>query len=130
MKYFHCYRYSKGCFSNNLCVFFREMTYTNADVAEILKAHVLSIMEGSPNDVGTPKTLLNVRRNQVFKDSLRKILSSSFKAVHPLSVRFADDLGNSEGAVDLGGPTREFLRLACKEIFLKHVRIVRKVEHR
>ena len=32
-------------------------------------------------------------------------------------VKFADDIGQSEGAVDLGGPTREFLRLAIQELF-------------
>lgn len=31
-----------------------------------------------------------------------------------ISVKFADDDGNSEGAVDAGGPRREFLRLLVK----------------
>ncbi|XP_046852630.1 G2/M phase-specific E3 ubiquitin-protein ligase-like [Xenia sp. Carnegie-2017] len=30
---------------------------------------------------------------------------------------FADEIGSSEGAVDLGGPTREFLRLAVSGAF-------------
>ena len=30
------------------------------------------------------------------------------------SVKFADDDGNSEGAIDAGGPRREFLRLLIK----------------
>ena len=37
--------------------------------------------------------------------------------LHVPSVKFADELGSSEGAVDLGGPTREFLRLAVQEAF-------------
>ena len=32
-------------------------------------------------------------------------------------MKFADDMGTSEGAVDQGGPTREFLRLAVKEMY-------------
>ena len=34
-----------------------------------------------------------------------------------MSVKFADDVGLSEGAVDLGGPTQEFLRLAVRELY-------------
>lgn len=77
-------------------------------------------MHGSPNDPEVPKNLLNVRRNHVFLDSIRKILSASYNHSIPISVKFADDLGVSEGAVDLGGPAREFLRLAVKEIYTKH----------
>lgn len=36
---------------------------------------------------------------------------------HPLSGKFADEFGKSEGAVDQGGPTREFLRLAISQMF-------------
>lgn len=32
-------------------------------------------------------------------------------------MKFADDMGASEGAVDQGGPTREFLRLALKAMY-------------
>ena len=38
-------------------------------------------------------------------------------ASRALSVKFSDDCGGSEGAVDLGRPTREFLRLAIRELF-------------
>ena len=34
-------------------------------------------------------------------------------------MKFADDAGNSEGAVDSGGPTRELFRLAVNELFKK-----------
>ena len=34
-------------------------------------------------------------------------------------MKFADDQGNSEGAVDTGGPTREFFRLAVNNLFTK-----------
>ena len=33
---------------------------------------------------------------------------ASFVPSRRLSVKFADDVGQSEGAVDLGGPTQEF----------------------
>ena len=38
-------------------------------------------------------------------------------ASRALSVKFSDDCGGSEGAVDLGGLTRECLRLAIRELF-------------
>ena len=46
-------------------------------------------------------------------------MKDGFEPSHPLSVKFADDVGSSEGAVDLGGPTRKFLRLAVKDVFCK-----------
>lgn len=37
----------------------------------------------------------------------------------PISVKFADDDGVNEGAVDTGGPTQEFFHLAVNEMFSK-----------
>lgn len=68
-------------------------------------------MVGQPSDVEVSKNLINVRSNHVFADGIKKIGRSKFQASLPLSVEFADELGSSEGAIDLGGPTREFLRL-------------------
>ena len=74
-------------------------------------------MTGQPADVDVPKNLINVRRKCVFEDGMRKISRPKFQNTHPISVKFADDAGSSEGAVDLGGPTREFLRLALHGAF-------------
>lgn len=69
------------------------------------------------NDIGSPKNLINVRRKHCFKDAVNKLSRPGFMPNRKLLVRFADDLGQSEGAVDLGGPTREFLRLAIAEMY-------------
>ena len=37
-----------------------------------------------------------------------------FSPYNRISIKFADNEGNSEGAVDVGGPKREFLRLVVK----------------
>ena len=65
-------------------------------------------MLGLPSDPDVAKNL---------EDGIAKMSRSRFDASRPLSVKFADELGSSEGAVDLGGPTREFLRLAVQEAF-------------
>ena len=65
----------------------------------------------------TLKNLINVRRSNVLQDGLNKISRASFVPNRKLSVKFADDVGQSEGAVDFGGPTREFLRLSIRELF-------------
>ena len=74
-------------------------------------------MLGLPSDPDVAKNLINVRRNHVLEDGIAKMSRSRFDPSRPLSVKFADELGSSEGAVDLGGPTREFLRLAVQEAF-------------
>ena len=63
------------------------------------------------------RNLINVRRSNVLVDGMAKIARASFVPNRKLSVKFADDIGQSEGAVDLGGPTREFLRLSVRELF-------------
>ena len=65
----------------------------------------------------SPRNLINIRRTHVLDDGLKKLKKTSFVASRALSVKFSDDCGGSEGAVDLGGPTREFLRLAIRELF-------------
>ena len=78
------------------------------------------MMMGQSSDVDVSKNLINVRRKHVFSDGIKKLGRSKFQASLPLSVKFADELGFSEGAVDLGGPTREFLRLAVHDAFLSN----------
>ena len=54
---------------------------------------------------------INVRRHHIWEDSARILRRKRFDPRSIISVKFADDDGTSEGAVDLGGPRREFLRL-------------------
>lgn len=48
--------------------------------------------------------------------AVRALKRSSFCENGRLSVKFSDDIGQSEGAVDAGGPTREFLRLVMDQV--------------
>ena len=50
-------------------------------------------------------------------DGLQRIARPTFAPSPPISVKFADVFGQSEGAVDLGGPTREYLRLALRQMY-------------
>jgi len=54
---------------------------------------------------------INVRRHHIWEDSARILRRKRFDPRSIISVKFADDDGTSEGAVDLGDPRREFLRL-------------------
>ena len=60
------------------------------------------------------RTIVNVRRRHIWEDSCRCLQRKRFSPSASISVCFADDFGNSEGAVDIGGPRREFLRLLVK----------------
>ena len=74
-------------------------------------------MDKGSDEQPAPRNLINIRRTHVLEDGLKKMKKTSFVASRALSVKFSDDCGGSEGAVDLGGPTREFLRLAIRELF-------------
>ena len=45
----------------------------------------------------------------------------SFSPSHKVSVTFTDDTGNAEGAVDHGGPTREFFTMAIEWLLNCHM---------
>ena len=47
-------------------------------------------------------------------DTCHQIKCKRFSPYNRISIKFADIEGNSEGAVDVGGPKREFLRLLVK----------------
>ncbi len=58
----------------------------------------------------------NVSRNHLWESARQGCSKKSFSPNNKISVKFTDDIGISEGAVDLGGPTREFLSLLIKHI--------------
>ena len=62
------------------------------------------------------RSLLNVRRKHVWEDACRHLSRKKFDPRAVVSVKFADDGGTSEGAVDAGGPRREFLRLLMRAV--------------
>lgn len=58
----------------------------------------------------------NIIRRSVWDGASRALGRSTFSPNKKVDVKFTDDYGTSEGAVDNGGPTREFFRLCLHEI--------------
>ena len=58
----------------------------------------------------------NICRSDVWDGAKRGLTRKSFCPSSKISVRFSDDFGSSEGAVDRGGPTREFFTLVLSWI--------------
>ena len=58
----------------------------------------------------------NICRSDVWGGVLRGMTRKSFSPGKKVSVKFTDDIGRSEGAVDLGGPMREFFTLAVEKV--------------
>ncbi|XP_028409247.1 uncharacterized protein LOC114531834 [Dendronephthya gigantea] len=56
-------------------------------------------------------SMFNLSRNHIWEGTKRALNRKSFSPENKLSVKFTDDIGRSEGAVDLGGPAREFFTL-------------------
>lgn len=50
----------------------------------------------------------NISRSHLWEGDLRGLRRKSFSPDNKVSVKFTDDSGTSEGAIDLGGPKREF----------------------
>lgn len=53
----------------------------------------------------------NISGHHLSEGALRGLRRKSFSPGNKVSVKFTDDSGTSEGAIDLGGPKREFFTL-------------------
>jgi hypothetical protein len=53
-------------------------------------------------------SIFNLSRNHAWEGTKRALNRKSFSPENRLSVKFTDDIGQSEGAVDMGGPAREY----------------------
>lgn len=58
----------------------------------------------------------NINRSCVLDGAIRGFRRLTFNPCNTLSVKFSDDKGTSEEAIDLGGPRREFLRLLMEAL--------------
>ena len=58
----------------------------------------------------------NINRGNVWEGASRTLNKKNFKPNNSIVVRFADDCNVVEGAIDQGGPRREFLRLLLSAI--------------
>ena len=56
----------------------------------------------------------NISRSFLWEGAKRALSRKSFSPANKVSVKFTDDAGVSEGAVDLGGPMREFFTLVLQ----------------
>ena len=56
-------------------------------------------------------SLFNLSRNHAWEGTKRALNRKSFSPENKLSVKFTDDIGQSEGAIDMGGPAREFFTI-------------------
>ncbi|XP_036419877.1 G2/M phase-specific E3 ubiquitin-protein ligase-like isoform X2 [Colossoma macropomum] len=66
----------------------------------------------NPNEV----VRFNIIRRNVWDGATRAMARPNFSPAKTVDVKFTDDHGISEGAVDNGGPTREFFRLCLQEV--------------
>ena len=58
----------------------------------------------------------NICRKDIWEGTKRGLTRKSFSPSNKISVRFSDDSGTSEGAVDLRRPTGEFLTLVVERL--------------
>ncbi|PIK45346.1 putative G2/M phase-specific E3 ubiquitin-protein ligase-like [Apostichopus japonicus] len=82
---------------------------TGKTLAEILKVLAEAIDSQA-------SSRFNVNRAKVWECAVRGFKRLPFEPTKCLSVHFTDRMGSMEGAVDEGGPRREFLRLLAKAL--------------
>ena len=61
-------------------------------------------------------TKFNIARNFMWEGAKRAVSRKTFSPANKVSVKFTDDNGASEGAIDWGGPMREFFTLILQYI--------------
>ena len=81
-------------------------------------ASILSEIRSNEVDENV-RSLINVRRSQLWVDSCQHIKKSKFNPKAVVSIKFANYHGSSEGAVDISGPRREYFRLPIRAVSLE-----------
>lgn len=88
---------------NGLCSFFRN---------DILLEDILrELASALKTDTAAPLSKFNISRGQLWDGTVRAVQRKSFSPENKISVKFTDDSGMAEGAIDLGGPQRELFTL-------------------
>jgi len=59
-------------------------------------------------------SFINEQSSAIWLDTCRQLMHKCFSPNKRISVKFVDNEGESEGAVDVGGPKQEFMRLVVK----------------
>lgn len=78
--------------------------------ANITLREILHNLSSVIRDTETSK--FNKSRNHIWEGAKRALNRKSFGPKNRISVKFTDDMGISEGAIELGAPAREFF-FAC-----------------
>ncbi|XP_047192931.1 uncharacterized protein LOC124850943 isoform X1 [Scophthalmus maximus] len=60
----------------------------------------------------------NINRSAVLDGAFRGFNRATYNPNATMNIKFSDDLGRNEEAVDLGGPRREFLRLLMEALIM------------
>ena len=94
-----------------------EDTKATSGVECSAKAELPEILEQLASCINTEKiSKFNIIRNNVWEGAVRGLSRKTFSPENKVSVKFCDDLGTAEGAVDQGGPKREFFTLVLDAI--------------
>ncbi|CAB4019364.1 G2 M phase-specific E3 ubiquitin- ligase-like, partial [Paramuricea clavata] len=97
---------------------FRDYKTTAEDVRAqpgVPKKELRELLDGLAKEIAyTSISKFNISRSFVWEGAERALTRKSFCAKNKMSVKFTDDIGNSEGAVDLGGPMKEFFTLVLQ----------------
>ena len=67
-------------------------------------------------EVSSNANMINVDRSAVLSSFMRAFRRRNFNCMCKLDIVFVDDDGTAEGAIDAGGPSREFFRLLLNEV--------------
>lgn len=90
---------------------------TNIKTSDLQEKTLEDILQSYKSAICEEKTTqINVFREEIFDCCVRALQRKSFSPFNKLSVKFSDIEGKSEGAVDVGGPTREMCRLVINHI--------------
>lgn len=84
---------------------------TSVDIADILWHLKLKV-----NPLAPSANQINIIRNEEFACAERAFRRPAFDPESKLDVVFIDEDGHGEGAIDNGGPTREFCRLLMGQL--------------
>ncbi|MGH0136307.1 UNVERIFIED_CONTAM: hypothetical protein FKN15_032348 [Acipenser sinensis] len=74
------------------------------------------ILKPLENSLSSEVVRYNITRRNVWDGTVRAMSRPNFSPTKQMDIKFTDNEGISEGAVDLGGPKREFLRLVLEYV--------------
>ena len=68
------------------------------------------------DDFAPTANQINILHDEEFDGALRAFRRPAFDPESKIDVVFVDEEGQGEGAIDAGGPTREFCRLLMRQL--------------